>query len=227
MKRITFTACLAAFLFVACNSDNKEKKDEKMGDSEKTESATSESKDKMNEPQLETYAVPDSAGSTKRWQEFATPGDAHKMMAKSNGTWAADLTMWEMPNGPAMKATGTAINKMVMGGRYQITNFTSKMMGMPFEGMSTAAYDNGKKMMTSTWIDNMGTGIMTMEGPWDDATKSSTSTGKAYDAAAGRVLTYKEVFKIVDDNTQTMEMYKPGPDGKEFKCMEIKYTRKK
>ncbi len=37
----------------------------------------------------------------------------------------------------------------------------------------------------------------------------------------------RETFKIIDDNTQMMEMFSQGPDGKEFKMMEIKYTRKK
>ncbi len=37
----------------------------------------------------------------------------------------------------------------------------------------------------------------------------------------------RETFKIIDDNTQMMEMFGNGPDGKEFKMMEIKYTRKK
>jgi hypothetical protein len=29
-----------------------------------------------------------------------------------------------------------------------------------------------KKMFSSSWVDNMGTGIMNMEGTWDEATKS-------------------------------------------------------
>ena len=37
----------------------------------------------------------------------------------------------------------------------------------------------------------------------------------------------RQTFKIVDDNNQVMEMYGAGPDGKEMKMMEIKYTRKK
>ena len=46
------------------------------------------------------------------------------------------------------------------------------MMGMPFQGMSTMAYDNGKKTFMSTWIDNMGTGILETEGTYDAGTKT-------------------------------------------------------
>jgi hypothetical protein len=39
-------------------------------------------------------------------------------------------------------------------------------------------------------------------------------------------MTLREVFKVIDDKTQMMEMYGPAPDGKEYKMMEIKLTRK-
>jgi hypothetical protein len=130
---------------------------------------------------------------------------------------------------PPEKSKSTSQNKMVMGGRYQVSNHTGNMMGMPFEGMSTLAYDNAKKVFINTWIDNMGSGMMVMEGPWDEASKTLTLKGKGVDptTANGKEIEMRETFKIIDDNTQMMEMFAPGPDGKEFKMMEIKYTRKK
>ncbi len=228
MKQKLLSICAATLLFAACNSDEKTA-DSKMDESKKDSSNSMTSNDnKMEEKKSDnTYTMPDSATMMKDWQAYATPGEAHKMMAKSNGTWNAAITFWDKPGGPAQMASGTSVNKMVMGGRYQVSNVTSKMMGMPFEGMGTVAYDNAKKKMISTWIDNMGTGIMTVEGPWNESTHSATLTGKEYDISAKKDLDYKEVFTVVDDNTQTLEMYKPAPDGKEFKCMEIKYTRKK
>jgi len=67
-----------------------------------------------------------------------------------------------------------------------------------------------------------------MEGTWDAASKTMTLAGKGVDPSAGtdKMMDVKEVFKIIDDKNQLMEMYGPGPDGNEFKMMEIKYTRK-
>jgi Protein of unknown function (DUF1579) len=225
MKRLTFAAFIAALLFVACNSDEKKPDDGKMDDSKKGDSTAS--KDKMDASKPETYTMPDSATMMKNWMAYATPGEAHKMLAKSSGTWTTDISVWEAPGGPVQKMSGTCVNKMILGGKYQVGNHTGTAMGMPFEGISTTAYDNLKKVMISTWIDNMGTGIMVMEGPWDDATKSSTMTGKMVEPSIGKEISAREVFKIIDDNTQTMEMYRPASDGKEYKSMEIKYTRKK
>jgi hypothetical protein len=73
----------------------------------------------------------------------------------------------------------------------------------------------------------MGTGVMKLEGPWDDATKSMTLKGKCMNPATGTEMEVWEKFAVVDENNQMMEMYGPGPDGKEFKTMQIKFTRKK
>jgi hypothetical protein len=48
------------------------------------------------------------------------------------------------------------------------------------------------------------------------------------DPATGRECDFKEVYKIIDDNNQVMEMYGPDPKtGQQYKSMEIKLTRKK
>lgn len=95
---------------------------------------------------------------------------------------------------------------------------------MPMEGIATMAYDNSKKMFVSTWVDNMGTGIMVMEGTWDDASKSMTLTGECKDPMTGKDVKMKEIYKIIDDKTEMMEMY-TTQDGKEYKSMEMKMTR--
>lgn len=219
MKRISLTICAAAFLFAACNNEKKT--------DEETTTKSSDTATKTEEKKPETYTMPDSATMMKNWQAYMTPGKEHEMLAKSDGKWSSEVTWWESPGAPAQKSTGTMVNKMVLGGRYQVSNHTGNMMGMPFEGMSTTAFDNAKKVFISTWIDNMGTGLMTAEGPWDEATKSITMKGKAVDPITGKEMDIKEIFKIIDDNTQTMEMYDPAPDGTEYKTMEITYKRKK
>lgn len=98
------------------------------------------------------------------------------------------------------------------------------MMGMPFEGISVVGYDNVRKVIQSTWIDNMGTSIMFLEGKWDDASRSCTLTGKATDPMKGGQVDVREVFTVIDDNNHKMEMYMTQ-DGKEIKTMEILWKR--
>lgn len=218
MKKVIIYA--AAIIMVACN-DN-------AGSNSTTASTTDTSV--KEEPKKETATTPplDSATMTKNWETYMTPSDAHKTMAGWNGNWSGDVTMWQMPDAPPQTSKTTAVNKMILGGRYQESVHTGNMMGMPFEGRSMMGYDNAKKVFINTWMDNMGTGTMVMEGPWDEATKTITLKGKMIDPSAGNAneLDVRETYKVIDDKNHVMEMYCNGKDGKEFKTMEIKFTRK-
>jgi hypothetical protein len=170
--------------------------------------------------------TPDSV-MMKNWMDYMTPGKEHKMMASWDGNWTGEVTMYMAPGAQPMQNTISTVNKMILGGRYQQSMSKGTFNGMPFEGISTMGFDNFKKIFISTWIDNMGTGLMKSEGVWDAATKSITLSGKMVDATTGKEADFREVFKIIDNDHQVMEMYGPGPDGKEFMTMEIKYKRAK
>ena len=54
---------------------------------------------------------------------------------------------------------------MIMNGLYQESNHTGDMMGIRcFTARVVVAYDNHRKEFISTWIDNMGSGIMVLKG---------------------------------------------------------------
>lgn len=217
MKQKLLAICAAALLFAACNNEKKG------GDKEKAADSTGKTSDNKSA----TMNMPDSATMMKNWQEYMTPGDIHKMLAKADGEWNGEVTMWMYPGAPEQKSKSTAVNKMIMNGLYQEANHSGDMMGMPFSGKSIVAYDNHLKEFISTWIDNMGSGIMVMRGPWDEATKTINLKGNMIDPGTKMQTDVRETFKIIDDNTQEMEMFVMTPDGKEFKTMNIKYTRKK
>lgn len=219
MKQRMIAFSMATLVFAACNSGTTT--------DEKT-TAIDSSAVKTETPKDKAWVAVDSATEMKAWMDYATPGEAQKMLAKSEGTWTGQTTMWMAKDAPPATNTSTMVNKMAMGGRYQLSTFNGSFMGMPFEGMSVTGYDNYKKKYISTWIDNMGTGIMKMEGDWDEASKSMVMTGKCTNPANGVEYEMKEIFKHIDDNNELMEMY--GPDSKTgeiYKTMEIKLTRKK
>jgi len=168
----------------------------------------------------------DNSAAEKAWMAYKTPGDMHKMLASDVGEWKTETTSWMDPGGAPTKSTGSCTNRMLLDGRFLETHHTASMMGMPFEGWGTIGYDNAKKMFVSSWVDNFGTGLMYMEGTWDDAQKAIVSKGKFPDPESGKDMEMKEIYKIIDNNSRVMEMYVTGPDGKDFKVMELKYTRK-
>jgi hypothetical protein len=63
------------------------------------------------------------------------------------------------------------------------------------------------------------------EGTADASGKVFTYFGETPDPPAGKYVKSRAVVTIIDSNTRKFESFGPGPDGKEFKMMEMLYTR--
>lgn len=162
----------------------------------------------------------------KAWMAYMTPGEPHKMLAEETGTWDCEMTLWMEPGAKPEKYKSVAEVKMVLGGRYQEGVYKGDMMGMPFEGKSTVGYNNASKEFTTTFMDNMGTGIMVSKGTYDKATKTIKSKGETVNPIDGKKSTYREDYTFIDANTRKLVMYDMH-EGKEFKSMELVMKRRK
>jgi hypothetical protein len=180
-----------------------------------------------------TSAMP-SADEMKQMMELAKTNENHKLLASMAGTWKYTVKMYIDPNSKPTESTGTAVRTAVMDGRYLSGDYSGKfkmpgadgkMMDMNFKGMSMDGYDNVKKKFVSGWVDNMGTGIMILEGTYDAATKTFTYTGE-YEGMPGMKSKVRQLIKSTDKDNMTMEYYEDRGQG-ETKSMEIVYKRGK
>jgi hypothetical protein len=160
--------------------------------------------------------------------KYGTPGKEHAELAKMVGKWDAATTMWMAPDAEPVTSMGTVEMISVLGGRWIQQSFTGDMMGMPFHGLGYLGFDKFKNQYVSTWMDDMSTMTMISFGDPSADGKTITYSGVADDIMTGtKNKVYKSVVHNIDDNTSIFEMYDKTPDGKEFKMMEIKYTRGK
>jgi hypothetical protein len=220
MKKSFLAACLIAMAIVSCTS-NESKKDDSTTVADTGITASADTSAGTPPPPM------DSATMMNNWMAYATPGDMHKLMSSWDGTWDATVTSYYPGKAPEVSKS-TTVNTTIMDGRYQRSVHKGTMMGAPFNGESIMGYDNARKKFISTWVDNMGTGVMLMEGTWDAGSKKLNLSGQCVDPSAGtdKMMNIKQVISVIDDKTQMFEMYGPGPDGKEFKMMDIKLTKK-
>lgn len=176
-------------------------------------------KDKKAEKQMDQQAMMET------YKKLATPGEPHKQLAGLAGSWTTKTKEWMEPGKPPMESTGSVEMKLLLDGRYLQQDFTGDMMGQPYSGVGITGYDNLRKRYVSTWIDSMGTGIFMMEGTATADGKTITLKGHHAEPGGGQ-MAHRAVWKLVDDNTQTFDMYGSHQGGKEMKMMEIVYTRK-
>jgi hypothetical protein len=170
----------------------------------------------------------------KQMMEMSKLNENHKILGQTTGSFTYTTKVWMDPSGKPTESTGTATRESIMDGRYvrgeyrgkfKMPGPDGKMTDMNFIGMSMDGYDNMKKKFVSGWIDNMGTGIMTMEGTYDAATKTFTYTGEE-EMMPGMKSKVREVIKMTDATHMMLEYYQDSGQG-ETKTMEINYTKKK
>ena len=176
-------------------------------------------KDKKAEKQMDSQAM------MELWKKLAQPGEPHKLFASLAGNWTTTTKEWMEPGKPPTESSGTADMKMLLDGHFLYQEYHGQMMGQPFSGIGIDAYDNMSKKYVTAWMDSMGTGIFIMEGTASADGKTITLKGSHPEPGGGK-MTHRAVWKIVDSNTQTFDMYGAHHGQKETKMMEITYQRK-
>ena len=159
------------------------------------------------------------------YQELATPGAPHKLLAEMAGSWSVKSTCRMESDGPPMESTGTAEQRMILDGRFLQQEYSGEMMGGLFTGIGFTGYNNHTGKFVSTWMDTFGTGIYYFEGSAGPDGKTITQTC-SYDDPVRGPLNWRSVTRIVDDNHLEFEMYTTDKSGREDRMGEMTYTRK-
>jgi hypothetical protein len=159
------------------------------------------------------------------YAKAGAPGEAHARLAKMAGEYDLSISSWEAPGGPPTVEKGTATRAMTLDGRVMTEHVTSTMWGQPWQGHGMYGFDNVTGKHWGTWNDSMSTGIMVSEGTCDDQ-NACTFTGSWNDPISKGKITARMTTRWTDATTEVFEMYTPGPDGKEFKMMEITYRKR-
>jgi hypothetical protein len=157
-------------------------------------------------------------------QPAAATDKFHRLLARSVGKWTGQATMTFSPTAPPLKSTSTLTNTMAMGGLFQVSEIIYNINGRHIRGIRVTGYDADKKIFTRAMIQDGGNGVA-MEGPWDEATQSMSMRYKQRNSA-GREDEMKEVYTIVDENTEVLEIYRQEPaTNKETRILHVKWTR--
>lgn len=163
------------------------------------------------------------------WMDSMTPGPEHDHLKPLEGNFNCTFKMRHTPDTPWEEHAGTISRHWIMGGRYMVEDVKGPAMfpGAPeMEGMAILGYDKVRKVHFVHWIDNYGTGSMTLTGTADSTGKTITMNGSFADPMTGAEHAQKHVLRIIDDKTHKIEMYEVGKDGKEALTFELTATRK-
>ena len=173
----------------------------------------------------EKKAAKDSAAEMspemEAYMKLAIPGEHHKHLATTVGSWATTVKMWTEPGKPPTESTGTMESHWMLGGRFVESIYKGEFMDQPFEGRSFDGYDNGAGMYTSTWADTFGTMSVASTGSCEKQGKVRTMVGEFEDPLSGQSVKNRGVTTVIDADTYKYESYAIDAQGNEFKQMEL------
>src|SRR3546814_17999585 len=106
-----------------------------------------------------------------------------------------------------------SVDTAVLGGRQIRTQFSSRFMGQPFNGIGFMGYDNVRGKYVASWVDDMSTGLMTSEGDYDPATTTYTFFASIADTMNDRAtIANRNNWRHIDDYTPMTELFENTTD---------------
>lgn len=163
----------------------------------------------------------------KAWMEAATPSKFNALLCQDAGTWSGKCLNWMTPDAAPIETECTFVNTAIMGGRYLKQEMNGEMPGAgAMEGFAIIGYDNAAKQFQSTWIDNMGTGMMNGTGQLSSDEKTLTFEFSYFCPMTRKQRKMREVVTRDAAGWTAMDMWANDPTtGKEHKCMHIDFKR--
>jgi hypothetical protein len=116
------------------------------------------------------------------------------------GTWDAVMQSKPAPTDTTwVESKGVAEYSIDVGGAALIMNFSSQMMGMPFQGMMVQCYDRVEKQWESVWTDNMSARLSDYSGTFQNDT-SMLAGEEIYEGnmQKTRIMTYNHTDTTFD-----------------------------
>ncbi len=151
----------------------------------------------------------------------------HKKIRKIKGKYDQTIKWWRAPGAVPDESNGRANTNWEVDGRFMIQRIEGRWLGSPFKGVAILGYDNATEEFTAVWMDSLGSNMMFSRGKPDELGETITLRGQHVDIITGETVQATTLLQMPDRKGETrLEMFRTGPDGAEFKFLEVATTRK-
>lgn len=151
----------------------------------------------------------------------------HKKLRKIKGRYDQTIKWWRAPGAAPDESSGWSNTDWEVDGRFLIQRIEGRWLGSPFRGVAILGYDNATEEFTAVWMDNLGSNIIFSRGKADESGETITLRGQHVDIITGEKVETTAILQMPDRKGETkLEMFRTGPDGADFKFLEVATTRK-
>ncbi len=172
----------------------------------------------------------DQQAMMAQYMKLAEPGDEHELLATYVGEWKLSSKYWAKPGAEPINDTGSAVNEMILGGRFLKTKATSGSGMSRMESMSIMGFDQRYDEFTVVGFDTWGTYFVTAAGNRNES-GAIIMSGEDADPVFGFKQVYDIVFRPVSKDEYITEVIFKNKEltggADSFKMVEITYRREK
>lgn len=174
-------------------------------------------------------AAPVGDEQSARAMDAATPGAAHKRLAKLSGDW--EIVTRIVPPGATeedgMETKGRCNMRIELDGRFVHETGVGEMMGVPTRDFKLWGFNNGSGKYEGVWTWTFSTGLLYVNGESKDDGKTIEWLAH-YDDQDGKRQEFRILTTFKDDDHFSQKIYGGKmPDGSPGPTMYVSYSRKK
>lgn len=170
----------------------------------------------LNEAQLRSF-------------EASQPGEEHALIATLAGEWSQVVRLQPAPGAEILTFEGTSTNRMVLGGRFLMSESTLLVPGAEAAGIGFLGFDRRTEEFITLGLDEVGTYWVSGRGTADESGRVITMSGEDFDPIMEHTQEYDFVYRLIDDDQFVFEIWFKDDlhtqGGGPFKMIEITYTR--
>jgi hypothetical protein len=175
--------------------------------------------------QQQQPAKPPTPEQIRQMQEMLGPGPEHRTFHPLEGTWTVDAS-YNMGGGQTLAVRGRATNRLILGGRFLVSESTSseQKSGMTIDAMTIYGFDRRTGEYTLVGYDTLGTYYVTAVGTKASGANEVVMQGQVQEN--GRTKKYDMVLRWVDQDTYATAIIFHMPDGP-LKVVDVTHRRVK
>jgi hypothetical protein len=160
-------------------------------------------------------------------KQAARPSDGHKKLKRIRGRYNHAVKFWRSATSAPLEVSGMASTDWMLDGRFMRQDIKGTWMNLPFEAVLILGYDNSREEYTAVWMDSLGTDMLISKGKLDPSGEMIVAHGEYVEITSGQPVKVKSTYVLPSrDKDQKFEMYKIGPEGQEFKFIDVEITRR-
>lgn len=164
-----------------------------------------------------------------RMFEASQPGEEHALIATLAGEWDQVVRLQPAPGAEILTFEGTSSNRMVLGGRFLMSESTLHVPGAEAAGIGFLGFDRRTEEFITLGLDEVGTYWVSGRGTADESGRVITMSGDDFDPIMNHLQEYDFVYRLLDDDHFVFEIWFKDDlhtqGGDPLKMIEITYTR--